>query len=201
MSVDAILKGYADAADDQIARAEAIDPAGLLSPVHAFLTPGPARVLDVGAGAGTNAAWLAGRGSSVLAVEPVAALREAGARRSGPAVRWMDDRLPALETVSAMGQRFDRVLLSAVWQHLGAPDRRIAPPSLAGVLADDSLLILSLRHGAGAGSRQVFPWTADETIALGQASGLSLKHREARPSVQAENIANGVNWTWLVLGR
>jgi SAM-dependent methyltransferase len=200
MSVEAILKGYADAAEDQIARMEVIDAARLLAPVAACLGR-PERMLDVGAGTGRNAAWFAGRGSQATAVEPVAELREAGRALHGAAVRWIDDRLPALETVRAGGDRFDLILLSAVWQHLDAPDRAEAMPVLAGLLAPDGVLILSLRHGPGAPTRPVFPCTPEAAIDLARDAGLSLRHREAAASVQAGNIANGVHWTWLALDR
>lgn len=200
MSVEAILKGYADAAEDQIARMEAIDTARLLAPVAACVGR-PARMLDVGAGAGRSAAWFAGRGSLALAVEPVAELRDAGQARHGAAVRWIDDRLPALETVRASGERFDLILLSGVWQHLDAPDRAEAMPALAGLLATDGVLILSLRHGPGAPTRPVFPCTPEAAIGLARDAGLSLRHRAETGSVQPENIANGVHWTWLALGR
>ncbi len=200
MSADAILKGYADAAEDQIARMEAIDAAGLLAPV-ADLLGRPDRMLDVGAGTGRNAAWFAGRGARAVAVEPVAELRAAGQARHGAAVRWTDDRLPALETVRAGGERFDLILLSAVWQHLDAPARAEATPVLAGLLAPGGLLILSLRHGPGAPTRPVFPCAPEETIGLAATAGLSLRRRAEVASVQAENIANGVRWTWLALGR
>ncbi|MDH6569260.1 protein-L-isoaspartate O-methyltransferase [Streptomyces sp. SAI-208] len=45
-----------------------------------LLPPAPARVLDVGAGTGRDAAALAGRGYTVDAVEPVAELRRVAER-------------------------------------------------------------------------------------------------------------------------
>lgn len=200
MSADAILKGYVDAADDQIARMEAIDTARLLSPVASVLGR-PDRMLDVGAGTGRNAAWFAERGSRAVAVEPVAELRRAGQARHGSAVRWIDDRLPALATVRAEGERFDLILLSAVWQHLDAPDRAAAMPGLADLLAPEGVLILSLRHGPGAPTRPVFPCAPEEAIGLARDAGLSVRRQAAAASVQAANIANGVHWTWLALGR
>lgn len=197
MSVEAILSGYAAVADDQIARAAAIDPEQLLAPVRAWLPATPGAVLDVGAGAGRNAEWLVGQGCAVTAVEPVAALRAAGRERCG-AARWIDDRLPHL---SAIEGRFDLILLSAVWQHLDAPDRGVAVPRLTELLAPGGVLILSMRHGRGGAGRAVFSCRPEETIEQAEAVGLTLRRRTEAPSVQPENAANGVNWTWLVLAR
>jgi len=41
----------------------------------------PGRVLDIGAGTGSDAAWLADQGHTVLAVEPIEAFRRAAAIR------------------------------------------------------------------------------------------------------------------------
>jgi 2-polyprenyl-3-methyl-5-hydroxy-6-metoxy-1,4-benzoquinol methylase len=79
----------------------------------------PASVLDVGAGSGRDAAWLAGKGYSVLAVEPSATMREeAQGRHAVPSIVWMDDRLPSLDAVLRLGAAFDLILVSAVWMHV-----------------------------------------------------------------------------------
>ncbi len=83
--------------------------------------------MDIGAGTGRDAAWLASLSHTVVATEPVDALREAGmARRASPNISWVKDGLPELSYVLALGQVFDLVLLCAVWQHVSAVDRRIA---------------------------------------------------------------------------
>ena len=48
--------------------------------VRHVLPTGPAKVLDIGAGTGVDASWLADKGHRVLAVEPTAAFRDAGMR-------------------------------------------------------------------------------------------------------------------------
>ena len=69
-----------------------------------FLPAPPGLVLDVGAGSGRDAAWFARRGLEVVAVEPAAALRqEAGRLRPSAAIRWLDDRLPALAQLHRLG--------------------------------------------------------------------------------------------------
>ncbi|MYC07715.1 MAG: class I SAM-dependent methyltransferase, partial [Chloroflexi bacterium] len=89
-----------------------------------LLPKGSATVLDIGAGSGRDAAWLSAKGYDVVAAEPSASMRAAGAAiHAQAAIRWIDDRLPALATVSKSGLSFDLILLSAVWMHLPPGDR------------------------------------------------------------------------------
>ncbi|MCE7795578.1 class I SAM-dependent methyltransferase [Sphingobium sufflavum] len=158
--------------------------------------------MDIGAGTGRGAAWFARQGHDGLAVEPVDALRHAGRARhcdpAYPAIRWLDDRLPALNRTRAHGP-FDLLTLCAVWQHLDDPARAEAMPSLGAIAAPDSLLILSLRHGPGAEGRPVFPVSVDGTVALAKRHGFEQVRRVEADSVQAGNRSNGVRWTWLAL--
>ncbi|KSB87318.1 hypothetical protein AS593_19115 [Caulobacter vibrioides] len=194
--IETVLAGYEADGADLVARFETIEPAGLYAPVAAFIPSAPARMADIGAGTGRDAAWLAGLGHAVVAVEPAAALREAG-RALRPDLAWVDDRLPELATLR--GQAFDRVLLSGVWQHLDEEARAIAMPALAGLLASGGVLVMSLRHGPGAPSRPVWPVDVEATIALAEGAGLRLVHRVEAASVQAGNQAAGVTWTWVCL--
>jgi SAM-dependent methyltransferase len=64
--------------------------------VHGWLVDllpiAPALVLDVGAGTGRDAAWLASRGLEVVAVEPSSAMRaEAQRLHASPSIRWIRD--------------------------------------------------------------------------------------------------------------
>ena len=64
--------------------------------VHGWLVDllpiAPALVLDVGAGTGRDAAWLASRGLEVVAVEPSGAMRtEAQRLHPSPSIRWISD--------------------------------------------------------------------------------------------------------------
>ncbi len=192
---DAVLAGYEVGGADLAERFETIDPAGLYAPVTGFIPTRPARIADIGAGTGRDAAWLAGLGHAVVAVEPAAALREAG-RALRPCLEWIDDRLPDLAHLSGA---FDRLLLSGVWQHLDEAARAIAMRRLAALLAPRGVLVMSLRHGPGAPSRPVWPIDVAKTIALAEDVGLRLVHRAEAASVQAGNQAAGVTWTWVCL--
>ena len=85
---------------------EAIAPERLHGWLDGLLPAVRSLVLDVGAGSGRDAAWLAGLGHDVVAVEPSPALRaEAVRRHPDVGVRWVADQLPALHTTSRFGPK------------------------------------------------------------------------------------------------
>ncbi len=89
------------------------------------LLPAPGTtILDVGAGSGRDAAWLASRGYHVVAVEPSNAMRAQGRTlHSSPYIHWVADSLPELTQVGRLGLTFDFILLSAVWMHVPPASR------------------------------------------------------------------------------
>lgn len=197
-----ILKGYAEAAPDLIAKFEAISSAALYKPIADLLPTQPSRILDLGAGTGRDAAWLAEKGHQVLAVEPVDELRHAGIGLHGSSkIEWISDRLPALQEVLKRGAVFDRVFLVAVWQHLDDDQRRIAMCSLSGVTVPGGVVVMSLRHGPGAPGRQVYDVSTNYTIEVASAAGFELLCARQADSVQAANRSAGVSWTWLAFER
>jgi SAM-dependent methyltransferase len=73
------------------------------------------------------------------------------------------------------GDRFDVVMLTAVWIHLDPQQRREAMPRVASLLRPGGVLLHTLRHGpAPPGRRLLFETSADETIALSGVHGLHL---------------------------
>lgn len=79
---------------------ESLQAADIYHWLLGLLPERPSLVLDIGAGSGRDAAWLAAQGHTVIAVEPAAAMRAAGQRLHPDAnIRWLDDRLPALQHV------------------------------------------------------------------------------------------------------
>jgi SAM-dependent methyltransferase len=196
------LAGYAQAAESLLPAFERIDPAELYAAVAEFFPPPPATAIDIGAGSGRDAAWLARAGYDVLAVEPVAAFRAHGRRAcEGLRVRWVADRLPDLATVRHDGPRVRLAIGSAVWQHLEPEAQIRAIGSLAAILEVGGRAVVSLRRGPGASSRPVFPCDQRALVEAAARSGSRLVHRVERPSVQAGTRARGVTWTWLVLER
>ncbi|MDV3457754.1 class I SAM-dependent methyltransferase [Sphingomonas sp. HF-S4] len=193
-----VLASYAAAATpEMIAGYDALPPERIYASVRDFLPGDPARIAEIGAGTGRDAAWFAAQGHRVLAVEPVRELREAGMKLHGNDIEWLDDRLPELAGLDAYAP-FDLIVLCAVWHHLDTAERARAMPVLASASAPGGRLVLSLRHGPG---RHALPTPPEETIALAAAAGFALTHRAEAEAVHAESRAEGVHWTWLVLTR
>ena len=121
--VDAIA-WYDANAEVVVARYETVTSEAVHGWLRGLLPQSSATVLDVGAGSGRDALWLASMGHEVAAVEPSASMRTAAISLHGnPAINWIDDRLPALSVVSRSGLSFDLILLSAVWTHVPQSDR------------------------------------------------------------------------------
>lgn len=197
---DAIADYAAAATPALIAGYDTLPPAEIYASVLDLLPDRPARIVDIGAGTGRDAAWLAGQGHRVLAVEPVREFREAGAALHGDRIEWLDDKLPELAETVRLGP-FDLVLLCAVWHHLDTPARAVAIRSLARMTVPGGRVILSLRHDPGAPGRHSFAAPPEEAIDLARANGFDLVRRTETGSVHPESLAKGVRWTWLVLSR
>ncbi len=162
----------------------------------------PADIVDIGAGAGRDAADLARAGHRVLAVEPCHGLRErAVAAWSDLPINWLDDALPDLRAVRATGRCFDLAIISAVWMHLSAEERRDGAVAVASLLKPAGELWLSLRHGPPPEGRFMWDVSAAETVGLYERAGLSLTLQETSESLQPENRRQGVTWTRLAFRR
>lgn len=164
--------------------------------MHLFPSP-PARVLDIGAGSGRDAAALALLGHRVVAVEPTDALRQEGLRLHGEkSIEWIDDHLPDLQQLHRRKDRFDLILLTAVWMHLDIQERRTAMRSLAGLLNANGRISMSLRHGPVPQGRRMFKVTADETVELAGLHGLNVVHVTERNDMLGRS---DIRWTFVVL--
>ncbi|MBT0962825.1 class I SAM-dependent methyltransferase [Denitromonas iodatirespirans] len=164
-----------------------------------FLPHAPARVLDVGAGAGQNAAALAALGHVVTAVEPMAVFLDAArATYAALPITWLADSLPVLDGLRPEAGRFDFILVAAVWHHLDAAERKCAMARLAHLLDRGGHCALTLRNGPpGLGSR-VYATDAAETVRQAEEVGLSCVLRlDNQPSRLGHK--EGVRWARLVL--
>ena len=156
----------------------------------------PAVVTDIGAGSGRDAAWLAGLGHEVIAVEPSSGMRrEAAAAHGDDRIRWLDDRLPGLSGVVRGGLPADAVLVSAVWMHVPPEDRPRAFRRLVGVLRPRGVLAVTLRQGPPDPARAIHPVSLPEIESLAVANGLAVVrvHRQddapGRPGVSRTCVA------------
>lgn len=175
-----------------------LDPLQVHAPVLHLMPETPSRILDIGAGAGGDAGWYASLGHTVLAVEPADGLRLAGiADHSGPGIEWLDDSLPDLARVTARGETFDLVTLTAVWAHLDHAQRAGSIPNIAALMSDGARLILSIRNGWTPPERPTWEARPEDTVRFAEAAGLDLIFQTTTESIQALNRANGVTWTWL----
>lgn len=136
----------------------------------------PGRAIDIGAGTGRDARWLAEQGWQVVAVEP-SALRDHGMRVTrGLPVQWIDDTLPNLKQLQALGLQYELVLLSAVWQHMPPKERPVALQVLSMLLAVHGRMVISLRLGNDPNEnreRGFYPVNGEELVALAEGYGLS----------------------------
>jgi SAM-dependent methyltransferase len=191
-------EGYAENASSLVSQWQNISFADQHQPVLHLLPETPSRILDIGSGIGVDAAAFAAMGHSVVAVEPVDALRLAGMERyASSQIQWVDDSLPDLAIVRSRHETFDVVMLTAVWMHLDAGQRRRAMPNIGTLVNDSGLVIMSLRHGPVPEGRRMFDVSAEETIPLAGLEGLRPVLHLRTQSVQQANRDMGVTWTRL----
>ncbi|MFC5387050.1 class I SAM-dependent methyltransferase [Aquamicrobium segne] len=142
------------------------------------------QVLDIGAGTGRDAAWIAERGHRVYAVEPSAAMRTV-ARSLHPdrRITWIDARLPSLEAPPIQPEAFEIVLANAVWMHIAPEDRGRSLARMYEVTAPGGSVYVSLRIGPQDARRGMFEVSADSFVALAQAAGYDTIHHGEFPDL------------------
>jgi SAM-dependent methyltransferase len=168
---------YGENAEALAERYEAVSSEAMLAPVLAALPlPAAGRMaLDIGAGTGRDAAWLAGLGYQVVAAEPAAGMRRVAATRHGDiGIRWLDDALPALDRTHALSLSFDIILLSAVWQHILPADRGRAFRKIATLLKPGATLIMTLRNGPAPAEMEMHSTSTTEIEGFARTCGLEV---------------------------
>ncbi len=195
-----VKAGYEQAAPQLIPAYDSLSPTDVLRPVLDYLPDTGASVLDVGAGTGTVARWLANRGCDVTAIEPVDAFRNHAMRGDGAqSVKWLDARLRRLGALLD-DAAFDTILVIGVLHHLPPRDKHMAIRALSKRLRPQGQMILSLRHGPCPPDRPGYVISDDAIVDLAVGSGLRVHHRSRTSSIQPANQRAGVTWTWLVFG-
>jgi SAM-dependent methyltransferase len=190
-------QGYAEEAAALLKTYESIPFEKSHERVLRFLPPVPARLLDIGAGTGRDAAGFAALGYDVVAAEPTEEMREGGKRlHASDRIDWVDDGLPELAVLRGRVDRFDVVMMTAVWMHLDEAERRRGMPNVASLLRLGGTLAMTLRYGPVPPGRRMFEVSAAETIALAAESGLELLLEEDTPSLVKRTVP--VMWKRLV---
>jgi SAM-dependent methyltransferase len=191
-------EGYADEAEELFKCYESFSAAEAHRTVLHLIPVAPSRILDIGSGTGRDAAWFAAMGHRVVAVEPTDAMRvPAMALHRSPRIEWLNDSLPDLAGLLARGEKFDVVMLTAVWMHLDAQQRRSAMPNVAALVRAGGAVIMTLRHGPIPPGRRMFEVSPEETIDLAEMEGLQpVLNLRAESSQEANRLA-GITWTSL----
>lgn len=167
-----------------------------LGELQRYLPAVPAAILDVGAGPGRDAVWLARQGYKVTAVEPAEGLRLSGLHNSqGLDIVWLDDRLPDLTATTARGQQFDFILLSAVWMFLPPALRQTALQTLAGLLKPGGRIAMTVQTAASERQDLKFFTSPEDFATLAAAASLQLEARFDMPDSQGRK---GTRWQSIV---
>ena len=156
-------------------------------------------VLDVGAGSGRDARFLAAKGLSVVAVEPADGIRERAQQYTvSQPIHWLNDKLPELAQVFSLQTKFDLILLSAVWMHVAPSERERCIRKLSCLLKANGKIIISLRHGVCHDERTMHKVSADELAGFARQFGLSF--RLLSEQVNADELGrDDVSWQTVVL--
>ena len=154
------------------ARYESVDASRVNEWLADFLPSAPAAVLDVGAGSGRDAAWLASLGYDVVAVEPDRVMREE-MRRWHPDTRLelIADRLPDMAKTFRSGLSFDFILVNAVWMFIAPTLRERAFRKLVTLLKPRGVIALTLREGPMEAGRGMHPVSVQEIEQLARRHG------------------------------
>jgi 2-polyprenyl-3-methyl-5-hydroxy-6-metoxy-1,4-benzoquinol methylase len=194
-----VIDGYVENSSFLIQSFEAISSPDLLRHVLSFIPSSNCSVLEIGAGTGRDAAWLASKGFNVSAVEPVAEFREAGKLlHPSPLIEWFNDSLPSLFKIIQQKNTYQLVLLISVWQHVPKNDKFASLTNLHSILEHNGRLIISVRNGPGAIKRKCYPTSVKETISIAKHCGFKLIFSRNALSAQSSNNKSNVTWDWLV---
>jgi SAM-dependent methyltransferase len=178
---------------------ESLEAARLNAWFYDVLPAAPANVLDIGAGSGRDAAWLASLGFDVVAVEPSAAMvREAQRIHPESAIHWIEgDALPGLERTLRRGEAFDFILLSAVWMHVPPAEQRRAFRKVVSLMKPGARMAITLRHGPAVPGQVVYETTAADIESLCRDHGAYVERcHDAVPDLAGRA---GVAWTQLLV--
>lgn len=156
-----------------------------------YLPKNGGHALDIGAGYGAHVHGLEERGLTVVAVEPAAGMRaEARTLYPNSPATWLDDRLPDLAKVHALGRKFDFMLMNSVWMHLPPDLRDQGMASLAALLAPGGRFSVLLRHGPAPADRPMYESDTEPFLTLAEARGLTpIYRKENRDELERDRVS------------
>lgn len=188
---------YSQNADHFAEQYESVDPEKIHDNWSHFIPETKSLILDVGAGSGRDAAWMANMGHEVFAVEPAKKLREkAQALHPLQNIHWISDTLPLLKKVGNLGFKFNLILLNAVWTDISPKNRQRSFRKLANLLRPGGRLIITLRHGPIKDQRIMYPVSSEELYSLANRFAL-----QVLLDTKTEDQLNrpDVSWSTIVL--
>jgi SAM-dependent methyltransferase len=175
---------------------DTLDPAQLYAGITPFLPKEPGLILDVGAGSGRDAAWLAGLGHRVIAVEPSRTMREYAAHyHQHSHIEWVNDELPALAQIYRRNYVFDCVFVNAVWMFIPARERARAFRKLVDLLKPGGVLLISVQLGVADDERGKYAVDGAELSQLAIAHGLLIE----RDVQDVDQLGRAIAWQQLVV--
>lgn len=160
--------------------------------------PTSGTILDIGAGSGRDARYMAEKGLQVYAAEPVLSLLMAAKENStGFDITWFQDELPELNESKLLCIKFDLILLSAVWMHLSPEDRVSSMRNISSLLQNGGKFVITLRHGHFTDGREAHTVNADEVERLAIENCLKVI---LRTNIRQDQLGRGdVVWQTIVL--
>lgn len=172
----------------------------IFSDVAKYLPSSGESCLDIGAGSGRDSAALAKRGLKVTAVEPSDEFRAlAKDYHNDSNITWINDSLPYLKKVISSNQKFDFILMSAVWMHLPPEDRTLALQTAFNLLNTSGRMILTLRLGPAEPERVIYEISTEEAISKAKGAGFNIDF--VNPIKEDGLNRNNVTWQIVVLSK
>ncbi|MET3139340.1 2-polyprenyl-3-methyl-5-hydroxy-6-metoxy-1,4-benzoquinol methylase [Undibacterium sp. GrIS 1.2] len=191
---------YSDSTESHFARFEGFRFWNVHRSFLRFLPKQGGRCLDVGAGSGRDAAAMADRGLRVIAVEPSDAfLRLARSQHVHKNLTWIQDALPSLSKIVQRYEKYDFILMSAVWMHLQPFERTPALATLSSLLNKQGYLAITLRIGNAEPERSIYEVSIQDLLIRAFSVGLCPVYigRISKDSLNRSEI----RWVKVVLGR
>lgn len=191
---------YNDSTESHFARFEGFRFWNVHRSFLRFLPKPGGRCLDVGAGSGRDAAAMADRELRVVAVEPSdALLRLARDQHVHKDLTWVQDALPSLSKIVQRKEKYDFILMSAVWMHLQPSKRTPSLATLSSLLSKQGYLAITLRVGNAEPERSIYEVSVQDLLNRALSVGLNPVYvgRVIKDSLNRSEI----RWVKVVLGR